>query len=686
MKTGASTSQSQPANGVPVEDIEQKPKKIFRPNLINLLNRINFRDGFITVHFRHNKYNHVITIQARPQICNDDYLRCLWSDHFLGLPQLKQFNFIYFTFNDGLHQIQVVAKLIELDDHGVYLELPETSLEMKFREVKRYDCTGIAAQVFQDGKMTEANLTSFSAQSFGLSFLPDSEVHDIIFAESNPVNVVLRNGTDFIYSGTCEVVRQHASSNKNMLILKPARSNIQVFRPKEVRSERLVLNPLPNILFRHPLTRQRCNLSLLDISGTGFAVAEDEDHSVLMPGMIIPALEIEFIHGFSVRCKAQVVYRQSTEEHIKCGVAILDMNMADHVRLSYFLHQAKNRHSFISTTNVDLDALWDFFFETGFIYPDKYIHIREQKERFQNLYRKLYNETPEIARHVIYQDKGQIYGHVSMFRYYRNTWLMHHHAALKSTKHKAGLVVMEHILQYINECHTLPSAKMKYIACYFRPNNKFAERVFGGAVRALEDKQKCSQDDFAYFHFEPETETVPFSPGWTLERTCPEDLDIVRHWYRANSGGLMLECLDLGRNAEQQDQLTNSEYRTAGFQRSRELFSLKNDEELIALCIVNRSDLGMNMSDLTNCIQIIVLEPEQLDKNIVLTVLASLAGHYEHKDIPVLLSPRTFADAQKIPYAKIYALAVLNLEYISPFLMFMRSLTTPRDKKIQHVS
>jgi hypothetical protein len=686
MKTGASKSPLRLANVVPVEESEKARRKISRTSLINLLNRINFRDGDITIHFRHYKYNHVISVQAKPQICNNDFLRCFWSEHFQAESRLKHFNFVYFTFHDGLHQIQVSAKLLELNDRGVYLELPETALEMKFRESKRYDCTGIAAQVFQDGKMTEANLTSFSAQFLGLSFLPDPAGNDFIFAQSNPVNVVLRNETDYIFSGTCEVVRQNSSSNKNELVLRPSRSNIQLFRHKEVRSERLVLSPLPNILFQHPLTGQRCNLSLLDISGTGFAVAEDEDYSVLIPGMIIPELGIEFIHGFSIRCKAQVVYRLPKDEYVECGVAILDMNMIDHIRLSSFLHQAKNKHSFISTTNVDLNALWDFFFETGFIYPDKYIHIQEQKERFQNLYRKLYNETPEIARHVIYQDKGQIYGHVSMFRYYRNTWLVHHHAAVKSTKHKAGLVVMEHILQYINESHTLPSAQMKYIACYFRPNNKFAERVFGGAARALEDQRKCSLDNFAYFHFEPETEPAPLLPEWSLEKTHPQDLDIVHQWYKAYSGGLMLEGLDLDRNAEQQDLLTNSEYQKAGFRRARDLFSLKNNDELVALCIANRSDLGMNMSDLTHCIQFLVLEPEQLSKEIMVTVLSSLACHYEQNDIPVMLYPHTFADARAIPYDKVYALTVLNLEYISPYLMFIKSLTIPRDRKLTHVS
>lgn len=81
MNTGASRSPLRLANTTPIEDLNKIRRKISRPGLINLLNRINFRDGDITVHFSHNKYNHVITIQAKPQICNNDYLRCLWSEH-----------------------------------------------------------------------------------------------------------------------------------------------------------------------------------------------------------------------------------------------------------------------------------------------------------------------------------------------------------------------------------------------------------------------------------------------------------------------------------------------------------------------------------------------------------------------------------------------------------------------------
>lgn len=660
-------------------------KSINRSRMTNLLNRINFRDGSIDVHFKHNKYDHIIIIQAKPQICNNDFIRCLWSEHFDAEKRLKHYTFQYFTLANGLQNIEVPGKPIEMNENGIYIELPGSAHAIQKREIKRHRCSGVTANINLDGINIQGQLTSFSAQAFGLKLSSRLSVQPPVIDPATPVNVVLNNKSQFIFSGACEVIRQSWEDRNNYLVLKPLRNNIRLFRPKEVRSERLVLNPLPNIIFKHPLTGRKSNLTLIDISGAGFAVAEDEENALLMPGLILPEVEIEFVHGFSVHCRAQVIYRLSEEDHIRCGLSILDMNTKDHVRLSSYLHQAKNNHSSISTINVDLDELWDFFFESGFIYPDKYLHMLEQKERFKELYRRLYNECPEISRHVIYRDKGKIYGHVAMFRYYRNTWLMHHHAAIKSTRHKAGLVVMEHILQYINECHSLASSQMKYIACYFRPNNRFANRVFGGAARAMEDQQKCSLDNFGYFHFEPEEAPRKLPKKWALEKTMVDDLFVLQHWYRSISGGLMIEGLDLGPSAMEMDIETNKEYSAAGFRRSRQLFTLKYNEEIVALFVVNRADLGMNMSDLTNGIQVFVIDEELLNAAILSTTLSDLSKHYEFEELPVLLYPGSSAEQVGVVIDKEYTLTVLDLDNISTYLLFMHSLTTHKHRKIKHI-
>jgi len=52
---------------------------------------------------------------------------------------------------------------------------------------------------------------------------------------------------------------------------------------------------------------------------------------------------------------------------------------------------------------INMDALWEFFFETGFIYPSKYNLIEPHRNDFKETYRKLYQDKPEIASHMTYQ-------------------------------------------------------------------------------------------------------------------------------------------------------------------------------------------------------------------------------------------------------------------------------------------
>lgn len=664
---------------------DNRRRKLSRKHLINSLNRINFSKGDISLRFRHNKYHSVISIQAKPKVCNNDYLSCSWSKPVKAITKLKYFTFEDFSFSDGLKQIRVSASVKDMSNRGIHLELPDTCFELKSRSGKRHDCQGIYAQVSQDGRTIDGTLKDISPIAFAIESPPATSNPRYEIDPEGFAHLILKKNSDYVYSGTCKLIRHANSIDKNTIVLTPLKSKIRRFKSKKVRSDRLTLTPLPNIIFTHPLTHKKINLGINDISGNGFSVEEDLENSVLIPGLLIPNLKIEFMHGFSVTCKAQVVYRRSHEDGYKCGLAILDMNVNDHIKLSSYLHQAKNKHSYISSVNIDLDALWDFFFETGFVYPEKYLHISEQRDRFKELFKKLYNESPEIARHVIYQDKGKIYGHVSMLRYYQNTWLMQHHAAVKSAKHRAGLVVMEHILQYINEYHTIPSAKMNYIACYFRQSNRFASRVFGGAAKSLEDQQKCSLDSFAYFHYEDLDLHGDIEKTSILAETDQDDLHILSYWYKQQSGGLLTEGLDLVPEQAKLDEATNSEYKEAGFKRSRSLYSLKKNDELIAVFILNNSDLGMNMSDLINCIQVLVLDPDQLTGEEMFSVLSNLSTNYKREEIPVLLYPISYATDQEISYDKVYTLTVLDLNHISPYLQFMKTLTAPRKKKIKPV-
>ena len=291
----------------------------------------------------------------------------------------------------------------------------------------------------------------------------------------------------------------------------------------------------------------------------------------------------------------------------------------------------------------------------------------------------MHKEHPEIIQQIIYQDKGKIFGHISIHRCYSKTWLLHHLAAIKSTKHKAGLVVLEQIFMHINELHSLPSAKMDYLAGYFRPNNRFSSRLFGPAtVHAINDLNKCSVDEFAYCHYETLLLSEQPSSSWVLCESNTDDLSILKLWYDGESGGLSLRAMDLTPDKFSADIETNEEYNAAGFKRDRKLFSLKKDDELIAVFIANISDFGLNMSELTNCVQVFVLDHELLSKNIAQFVLQKLTAHYDNETIPVLFYPKSYADTQGFLYKKTYMLGILNLEHINDYLEFKHSLTSPR--------
>lgn len=658
---------------------DSQNKNLSKKHLINSLNHINFTDGEISLQFRHNKYHSVITLQAQPQVCSNDYLQCLWTKPVKNMNTIKHYTFDGFTFTDGYKQIHVPAELLKLNINGADLQLPEQSCEIFHREVKRHGCQGMSVQISQDGWSVTGELVNFTAQSIAVSFYHDSSLLKNEIDPKHHVHMVLKSDSDFIFSGSCSILRQENSNDKKILILKPLTENIHRIKSKQFRSERLILNPLPNIIFQHPIIQKKINLRLNDISGLGFSVEEDSDNAVLLPGMVIPELEIQFMHGFSLRCKSQILYRIPQGDVVKCGIVILDMTMRDHLKLSSFIQQAKNKNSYISTTNIDIESLWNFFFDSGFIYPEKYHHLAAQKEKFIATYKNLHKEHPEIIQQIIYQDKGKIFGHISIHRCYSKTWLLHHLAAIKSTKHKAGLVVLEQIFMHINELHSLPSAKMDYLAGYFRPNNRFSSRLFGPAtVHAINDLNKCSVDEFAYCHYETLLLSEQPSSSWVLCESNTDDLSILKLWYDGESGGLSLRAMDLTPDKFSADIETNEEYNAAGFKRDRKLFSLKKDDELIAVFIANISDFGLNMSELTNCVQVFVLDHELLSKNIAQFVLQKLTAHYDNETIPVLFYPKSYADTQGFLYKKTYMLGILNLEHINDYLEFKHSLTSPR--------
>ncbi len=656
----------------------ENEREIDQRHLINKLNFLNFSEGTILVAFRHRRYDKTLSFPARPLPCTGERLDCLWVKTDSVRQALNDYVFQNFLLPDGKKVLSVHPRVLDLNVQGVSFILPQTCRETSSRKVKRHHCEGISIQLIQNSALFQGHLIDFSPYSLRVQLSTSPPQTFQWINPDAPASMVIANGNGTVYTGSCRILSHSGHQQVRSFILQPELAAISRFRPKEYRSARQQLVPSPYALFRHPIIGRNIDLEIVEISGSGFAVEEKEDQATLLPGLLIPDLQIRFSDGVRIPCKAQVIHRKTIDgdprdRRILFGLAILDMPIEDHIKLQGLLQHARDPHAHVCN-HVDLDALWKFFFDTGFIYPKKYLFIQANKEQFKQTYHKLYTGHPNFARHFIYQDKGSILGHMSMLRFYQNSWMIHHLAASKSESNRGGVMVLRQISHYANDIHHLYSAHMDFAFGYFRPENRFPERVFGGVIRHINNPKAGSLDTFAYFRFQRPLEHSWQMPApWSLTKAQPADLVELENYYEHSSGGLMIPALDLEPARAESEELAR-EYEELGIQRERNLFALKKGEQLKAIIILNISDPGLNLADLTNCFKIIVVDGEDFFRGELELALTLLSVRYDRENTPVLLHPVDFAKNRGLAIDKFYNLWILNLQHLDAYFRFLEKL------------
>jgi len=639
--------------------------------LINILNHIHFTDGHILVHLRHFRYQDSIFIKACPEPCLGRELVCRWSDENISSLDLDRYEFQHFVIGNGQSMTIVPAVLKEITSEYLKIQLPDTSHIVGKRRAKRYDCHDVGVKMVQKGFLAKGGLVEFSPGGFRIKVRSELFSSFQWFNPDEPVSIYLYNRQRVFFSGTCLCIRQGLNLEEKEIVLAPADDCIKRFKPTKTRNPRQQLVPPPTLIFDHPLMKKRVQLGVSDISTSGFSVCEKADDGILLPGMIIPDMVIAFAGSLRMNCDAQVIYRMKDDENgVRCGLAILDMDINNYSQLTHILTSALDSYANVSS-EIDMDALWEFFFDSGFIYPKKYGLIQSHREAFKKTYKKLYQENPEVARHFTYQRNGRIYGHISMVRAYDKAWMIHHHAALTMENKRAGFIVLKQIMHYLNDMHRLPSAKIDYVMSYFRPENKFPDRVFGGFARTLNNPKGCSVDTFAYLPYTSLSLGARLPDGWTLRECSALDLWELNRFYNHSSGGLLLDAMALGKE-DSGDGSLEDVYGRLGFLRKQKAYALTGRGILTAVLIVNQSDLGFNLSELLNSIKIIVTDPEALPWNVLSIAISRLTGVYHMEKVPVLFYPFDYVKIEDVPYEKQYQAWVLNVMYGNEYMEYMQ--------------
>ncbi|MEJ2695919.1 MAG: hypothetical protein P8013_04655 [Candidatus Sulfobium sp.] len=348
---------------------------VSKARIVNAVNYLHSQNRPVNLVFRHLHYNTFETIEAFPSPCHEDYLHLSWKNHGRLKDRIDSFE-LYQVLVEGNRRIFTLKpRVVTIDDKTISLDISGiVGTDITQRRAQRWSCRGIDVEMVQNGLSFKGTLNDCSGICFSAVMSWESLPS---FAYVNPessVVVLLKKQEELLYSGECRIMREDGGSGRKTFVFEPASHSLSRFKRKIHRSQRLRLLPSPNIIFTHPLTGRTVSRRIDELSGSGFSVIERYESCTLIPGMILPRLDIEFAYGATVSCRAQVVTRTAFQEMsaspdsailVRSGVAILDMDPSGQTLIASVLQQAADRNSYVCN-RVDVDELLYFFRRASF--------------------------------------------------------------------------------------------------------------------------------------------------------------------------------------------------------------------------------------------------------------------------------------------------------------------------------
>jgi hypothetical protein len=646
---------------------------IKQKKLIQTLHYLNFSNTPILILMMDLEYEEDFLVPSQIESCTEEEIRCRWPQE--AIPTSIAFTPLNLIVDDGLSLILFPIHLIQRHETGFSAAIPKEAHLLGKRQVHRHVCRDIDVVLIQDGFVARGKLVDFSPMAFRVRVEPDTNSSFVWMNTDSPCAISLYANEKILFSRLFgRRIRQKGGLAEKELVFSPIGEEIRRFQKRKVRPPRLGITPPLIANFTHPFTQKPIQRDIHNLSFAGFSVEETAEEGVLMPGMIIPNLEIRYAGVLKMICDAQVIYRRKMGKgRIGCGLAILDMDFRAYRQLSHIMVHAGDPQACFAS-HVQLDNLWEFLFDTGFIYPKKYHFLKTSIEDFKETYRKLYQEDQEIEAHFTYQNNGRIYGHVSIFQAYQRAWMVHHLAARPLNGKHVGLTVLKNVLRFFDGLYRYPSIRIDHMLFYFRPENHFPNLFFGGFARDLGNQRACSLDLFAYMSHPTDRPQDPFPQGWRLIDFEPSHLPELERFYRNVSGGLLLDVLRLGKTDAGNETLEEV-YRRQGFLRQWRTYALLKEDSLKAVLVVNHSSPGLNLSEFLNNIKVVVTDPIGLPWEVLNIALARLAPEFQTEIVPLLIYPANYPSERGLKVDKHYLLWILDTQYGKEYLDYMEEKT-----------
>lgn len=355
---------------------------------------------------------------------------------------------------------------------------------------------------------------------------------------------------------------------------------------------------------------------VLDVTTAGCAFEYDVRAALFPLGSMIPNVALRFPGAALDVGSARV---RSSERagpfRVKCGIEFQPLSSLQRAKIyDAIVHCDKpgirdgSGHSF--------DELWNFFLDTGFVYPSKLAQIDVPAVRAT--YEALLEHPTPLAQFILFENEGTTYGHVSALRAYSRTCLAQHLAARPRLRGVSlGRMLTMAMVQFQEY-----QPDVEWMKLFYRPNNPWPRFVYGSFAQRAADSISVDHRTYDYL-------TMPITAELagvhrSVRPMVASDEPLLEAWFieqgrtaqmRAEdfvSGRMLLADLDV-------------EYGALGLQRRREILVYEEHGKQRGFAALEISSPGLNLSELTSSFRLFLFDS---DPEVVHALAMAAAARY----------------------------------------------------------
>lgn len=571
-----------------------------------------------TIAFRSLEQNSVIHSGVVVDRDNDSFTVCIDSNEHYALADFANDNFVL-TAPYKSKLLSIDAKLLngEKPDKLVF-SLPLHGYLVERRKKQRGIFSMKSSQVTVnvesiDGQLNFKNTLplDFSSCTVGL-FL--NRCGGLVLPGDIVANLVIFDGTHLVLesSGTVLLVdktRHQVGKPENYFVLielaHRGASSIEVGRRRR-KSERIAMSHSDDawLEFWHPLNPHiKITGAIADLSNSGCSIVLDADTCPIPFGLILSSAQLRLpgMQCLDVACRIMSIQlqEQDGESRYRVGMEFINISQQLFKALSGQVQTAMSAY-LVDASNADYDRLWEFYFETGFIYGGKRRQIQKYADKIFYTYRCLLNNDTPLLKKILYKRDGEIRGHINAIRIFDHASIIQHLNALKTDQESAAQAVIMGITAHFMDNTVNQMTGNRYVMAYYRPDNLFPAAVFGGAERFINNSLICWATDYEFCLMEDDFNFSNLPEGVSYRDANVQDIEKLETLLieRGRFNLMRVEGLTRERLI---DLAISRDYESIGLYRQRRVFvaeHARTGTRVYALC--NYTSPGINLSELTN--------------------------------------------------------------------------------------